>query len=152
MGGAEVWRIAETGYLSGTPKKASEEWPSEWFFIEDVVLSDPIQRGIPEFSTAPLKKRISWRPRSFEEEDNAEIKRLVSKIKILAHSGLSIVEVMAILITRCVQPLQSRGLPMWHYNGEDDASRCRRKGPANFDALAATLDDLFKGEKEGFAP
>jgi len=29
VGGAEVWRIVKTGYLSGTPKKASEEWPSK---------------------------------------------------------------------------------------------------------------------------
>ena len=40
VGGAEVWRIARTGYLSGTPKKAPEEWPSEWFYIEDVALPD----------------------------------------------------------------------------------------------------------------
>ena len=53
---------------------------------------------------------------------------------------------------RGVQPLQYRGKPMWHFNGEDDAtSRCRHKGPANFAALAATLADLFKGEKEDFA-
>ena len=39
---------------------------------------------------------------------------------------------------------------MWHYNGEDDASRCGRKGPDNFAALAAMLADLFKGEKEDF--
>ena len=25
VGGAEIWRIAGTGYLSGTPKKASED-------------------------------------------------------------------------------------------------------------------------------
>ena len=131
MGGAKVWRVAGTGYLSGTPKKASEEWPSEWFYIEEVVLPDPIRRGLPDFFSAPLKKRTSWRPRSLEEEDSAEIKKLMSKIKILAQSGLSIIEVMAISITRGVQPLQSRGLPMWHYNGEDDASRCGRKGPDN---------------------
>ena len=29
VGGAKIWRIVGTGYLSGTPKKASEEWPSE---------------------------------------------------------------------------------------------------------------------------
>ena len=29
VGGAKVWRIARTRYLSGTPKKASEEWSSE---------------------------------------------------------------------------------------------------------------------------
>ena len=64
---------------------ASEEWPSEWFYIEDVVLPDPIRWGLPEFSNASLKKRTSWRPRSLEEEDSAEIKKLMSKIKILAH-------------------------------------------------------------------
>ena len=42
VGGAEVWRIAGTGYLFGSPKKALEEWPLEWFYIEDVVLPDPI--------------------------------------------------------------------------------------------------------------
>ena len=40
---------------------------------------------------------------------------------------------------------------MWHYNGEDDASCCGRKGMANFAALATTLADLFKGKKEDFA-
>ena len=74
----------------------------------------------------------------------------MSRIKALAQSGLSIIEVMAISITRGVQPLQSRGLPMWHYNGEDDASCCGHKGPDNFAALAAMLADLFKGEKEDF--
>ena len=28
VGGVEVWRIAEARYLSGTLKKAPEEWPS----------------------------------------------------------------------------------------------------------------------------
>ena len=83
-----MWRIAGTGYLSGTPKKASEEWPSKWFYIDDVALPDPVRMGLPEFSSAPLKKRHSWRPRSLEEEDSAEISLLLGKIKMLAQSGL----------------------------------------------------------------
>ena len=122
--------------------------PSEWFYIEDVVLPDPIRRGLPMFSNASLMKRHSWHPRSLEEEDRAEVQMLMDKIKTLAKSGLSIIEVMVISITQGVQRLQSIGLPMWHYNGEDDASRCRRKGPDDFAALAAMLADLFKGEKE----
>ena len=59
VGGAEVWRIAGTGYLCGTPKKASGGGPSGWCYIKDVVLPDPIRRGLPEFSTAPFKKRTS---------------------------------------------------------------------------------------------
>ena len=57
VGGAEIWRIADTGYLSGTPKKSPEDWPSEWFYMEDVPLPDPVLRGLPEFNNAPLKKR-----------------------------------------------------------------------------------------------
>ena len=94
VGGAEVWRIAETGYLSGTPKKASEDWPPEWFYIKDIALPDPVRRGLPEFSSVPLKKRHSWRPRSLEEEDSAEVHQLMSKIETLTQSELSIVEVM----------------------------------------------------------
>ena len=59
VGCAEIWRIAGTGYLSGTPKKASEDWPSEWFYMEDAPLPDPVRIGHPEFSNAPLKKRLS---------------------------------------------------------------------------------------------
>ena len=106
--------------------------------------------GLPEFSGAPLKKRHSWCPRSLEEEDSAEVCQLMGKIKTLAQSGLSIVEVMATSIARGVQPLQYRGLPMWHYNGEDDASHCGRKGPDTPAALAQILAELFKGEKEDF--
>ena len=93
-------RIAETGYLSDTPKKASKEWTSEWFYIDDVALPDPVRMGLPEFSSAPLKKRHSWRPRSLEEEDSTEISMLLGKIKMLAQSGLSIIEVMAVSISR----------------------------------------------------
>ena len=74
----------------------------------------------------------------------------MGNIKMLAQSGLSIVKVMAISITRGVQPLQYRGLPMWHYNGEDDASRYGQKGPKTPTALAKILAELYTGEKEEF--
>ena len=39
---------------------------------------------------------------------------------------------------------------MWHYNGEDDASRYGRKGPKTPAALVKILAELYKGEKEEF--
>ena len=39
---------------------------------------------------------------------------------------------------------------MWHYNGEDDASFCGRKGPDTPAALAKILAELYKGELEEF--
>ena len=80
MGGAEIWRISETGYLSGTPKKTSEDWPSEWFYMEDVPLPDPIRMGLPEFTNAPLKKRYNWRPWSSLEDDDMDVLYLMSRI------------------------------------------------------------------------
>ena len=62
VGGAEIWRIAGTGYLSGTSKMASKEWASEWFYIEDVPLFDPTRKGLPEYLSAPLRKELKWRP------------------------------------------------------------------------------------------
>ena len=150
MGRAEIWRIVRAGYLSGTPKKTSEDWPSEWFYMEDIPLPDPIRMGLPEFDNAPLKKRRSWRPRSPQEEDNGEVLYLMGRIKMLAQSGLTIIEVMSICIMRGVQPLQYRGQPMWHFNGVDDATRCGHKGPDSVAALAKILSDLYKGEEEEF--
>ena len=57
---------------------------------------------------------------------------------------------MAIAIKRCIEPLQSRVTPLWCYNGEDDASRYRCKGPNTSAELAVILADLYKGEKEDF--
>jgi len=145
-----VWCIAGTGYLSGTPKKAPDEWPSEWFYIDDVALPDPVCMSLPEFSNDPLKKCHSWHPWSLEEEDSAEISLLLGKIRTLSQSGLSMVEVMATSIARGVQPLQNRGLPIWHYNGQDDTSCYGRKGPKTPAALAKILSEMYKGEKEEF--
>ena len=148
MGGAKVWRITETGYVSGTPKKAPDNWASEWFYIDDAPLPDPVRTGLPKFSNSPSRARLSWRPRGPQEEDSREIHFLMSRIKLLAKSGLTIVEVMAICIMRAVQLLQYRGKPMWHYNGEDDATCSGCKGPDPATALARILFDLYKGEEE----
>ena len=74
----------------------------------------------------------------------------MGRIKTLAKSGLTIIEVMSICIMRGVQPLQYRGHPMWHFNRKDDATRCGRKGPDSVAALAKILSDLYKGEEEEF--
>ena len=39
---------------------------------------------------------------------------------------------------------------MWHFNGEDDATRYGCKGPDSATALAKILSDLYKGEEEEF--
>ena len=40
--------------------------------------------------------------------------------------------------------------PLWCFNGEDDATRCGRKGPDNAAALAKILFRLFNREEQEF--
>ena len=74
----------------------------------------------------------------------------MGQIRLLAHSGLTMIGVMAACIMRGVQPLQYRGHPMWDFNGEDDATRYGRKGPDSAAALLKILSTLYKGEEEEF--
>ena len=136
--------------LPGTPKKASEDWPLEWFYMEDAPLPDPVRIGLPEFSNAPLKKHLSWRPRSPQRENDRSVQYLMGRIKLLAHSGLTMIGVMAMCIVRGVQPLQYRGHPMWDFNREDDTTRHGRKGLGSGDDLVKILSGFYKGEKEDF--
>ena len=39
---------------------------------------------------------------------------------------------------------------MWYFNGEDDATRCGRKGPGSIADLMKILSALYKGEEEEF--
>jgi hypothetical protein len=135
----------------GTPKKDSDEWTPEWFYIKDVPLLEPIRRGLPEYSDAPLKKWFNWRPKNSSQEESAEVQCLAAKVRLLTHSKLTIIDVMAATIARCVQPLQQRMHPLWCYNGTSDVTRYKRKGPDNQAAMAAMLANLFKGEEEEFA-
>ncbi len=74
----------------------------------------------------------------------------MSRIRLLAHSGLTMIGIMATCIMRGVQPLQYRGHPMWDFNGEDDATRHGRRGPGSAADLAKILSGLYKGEEEDF--
>ena len=74
----------------------------------------------------------------------------MGRIRLLAHSGLTMIGVLAECILRGVQPLQYRGHPMWDFNREDDATRYGRKGPDSAAALTKTLSALYKGEEEEF--
>ena len=39
---------------------------------------------------------------------------------------------------------------MWVFNGEDDATRCGRKGPDSAATLTKILSTLYNGEEEEF--
>ena len=74
----------------------------------------------------------------------------MGQIRLLAHSGLTMIGVMAECIMRGVQLIQYRSHPMWDFNGEDDASRYGRKGPDSAVALLMILSTLYKGQEEEF--
>jgi hypothetical protein len=112
---------------------------------------DPARRGLPEFSLSPPKKRFNWHPKSPLQEEDAEVTCLVAQVKCLAHNGMTIVDLMAVFIAWCVQPLQQRVHPLWRYNDTNDSTRAVKKELADQKAMAAVLADLFKGVEKDFA-
>ena len=67
----------------------------------------------------------------------------MGRIRLLAHSGLTMIGVMA----TCILHIQYRGHPMWDFNGEDDATRHGRKGPGSAADLVKILSGLYKGRR-----
>ena len=120
-------------------------------FIEDVPLPDPVRIGLPEFDSAPLKKRLSWRPWSPQRESVKDVLYLMGRIRLLAHSGLTMIGVMAACIMRGVQPLQYRGHPMWDFNGEDDATHYGRKGLDSTADLTKTCSLCTREKRRNFS-
>ena len=146
-GGAEVCRIAGSGYLIGTPKEDIETWQGEWFYISDVPLEGPPRQGLPPFSLTPPTKRYNWRPRTQSRDGGSVVARLAAQVTCLAHNKLTLINVMAVAIARGIQPLQQRVHPMWEYNGTDDSTRAIRCGFEDRQALGLALETMFKGEK-----
>ena len=108
------------------------------FYIDDVPLPDPIRVGLPEFNSAPLKKRLSWRPRSSQRESDREVLHLMGRIQTLAKynvggvaTSISWTPYVALQWRRRCHPLRSE-----------------RSGLTT--ALAKILSDLYKGEEEEF--
>jgi hypothetical protein len=151
VGGAEVCRIAGTGYQPGTPKGDVKTWATEWFYIAFVPLYGPARPGLPVFPHTPPKKRFNWRPSNPSQDDVAEVARLAAQVTCLADNRLTIINVMAIAILRGVQPLQQRTHPLWRYNGIDDATQSMKKGFKDQAATTAALAGIYKGEKDDFA-
>jgi hypothetical protein len=81
VGAAEVCHIDGTDYPSGTPREDTDIWLSEWFYIEDVPLLDPVRPRLPPFSSEPPKKHYCWRPRSAVQEDDADTVKLAAQVK-----------------------------------------------------------------------
>lgn len=57
---------------------------------------------------------------------------------------------MVVAIGRGVQLLQQRTHPLWRYNRSNDTTQAIREGFKNQAALTATLEVIYKGEKEDF--
>ena len=74
--------------------------------------ADPVRIGLPEFSNAPLKKRLSWCPRSPQLEEDKSVHYLMGRIRLLAHAGLTMIEVMATCIMRGGAATAIQGPPL----------------------------------------
>lgn len=122
-----ICREAGSGYFDGSPEDMDENWQEEWFYLLDAPLTDPPQVGlVTPFSPAPPKKWYSWHPLMRSEIHSPSVIRLADQVTQLRHGYLTLPSVMAVALSRGIQPLQQWVHPMWEFNGASDSTRAIR--------------------------
>ena len=108
-------------------------WKSRWFYAKDSV-SDSNEPLVN--MDARVAQRASWK-NVLTLEENAQTDEYITRIGELKDVGLTGVQLPSIFLKRRVQPLRTRNVFMWEYQGTEDTSRLR-------------LDELSSTELETF--
>ena len=55
--------------------------------------------------------------------EKVEVNMLVDRVVQLVRDGVTGMDLLEVLLGRCIQPLQARDHPMWMYSGIEDSTR-----------------------------
>ena len=114
--------------------------------MDDVPLHDLVRPGLPTFSSEAPKNCFSLRPQSTTQEDDADVARLMARVKLLSGIDLTIVDVMVIAINPRIQPLRQCQHLLCMYKGTNNATQSIRKCFKDQMAFGIVLAGLYQGE------
>ena len=107
-------------WLPGKFIETIKQWQEEWFYMADVPSGD--KEGVPTFSAAPLKRLHSWTAKNIDWGKKEEVEVLQDRVKFLIDEGVTLVDVIHVMLHRRVQPLQARASPLWRYEPNSEVS------------------------------
>ena len=121
-------------YFSSSLNESMKNWQNSWFYCK----VEPGTRTLPPYSDIRLSHSTGWNPRLTTAEKEQTIP-LMQEIVRQKKNGLDAMELIALYVTRRIQPLQARARGMWAYTGTDDDTRYN-----NTVVLQAEFEQIMK--------
>jgi hypothetical protein len=125
LGGVVLSVQSESHYLEFNMAALVQGWRQKWFHIKDQKATSSDIYGIAPFDAKQsLTKLTTWdSPPSEAEFKNIQpLLTSIQRLKSAAGGGLIGTQLMAFLLQRRIQPLQSRTSKLWSYSGSTDSS------------------------------
>ena len=101
-----------------------KNWQNSWFYCK--VDTAPGARTLPPYSEARLADTRGWNPRLTNLEKQ-QVQPMMEEIVNMKRKGLDAMDLIALFVSRRVQPLQARVRRMWEYTGLEDPTRLSKK-------------------------
>lgn len=103
-----ISKIPKVTWPKGTFIETMKLWQQEWFYLAD-------NKEGPVFSAEPPKRLVSWTNKNIAGVNEEEVKVLQGHIKAMVDSGVTLTDVVHVMLLRHALPLQIRATPMWRY-------------------------------------
>src|ERR1041384_1542377 len=107
-------------YFTSSIPDSMKNWQNSWFYCK--VDTTPSTRTLPPYSDVRLSDSRGWNPRLTASEKE-QVLPLMREVVRLKKPGLDAMDLIALFVSRRIQPLQARTRKMWEYTGIDDDTR-----------------------------
>src|SRR3954471_8224030 len=109
-----------TRYFASSLPDSVKNWQNSWFYCK--VDTVPGTRTLPPYSDVRLTDSRGWNPRLVASEKHWVLPLMREVVK-MKKAGLDAMDLIALFVSRRIQPLQARARRMWEYTGIDDNTR-----------------------------
>ena len=131
-------------YFPSSLPDSLKNWQNNWFYCR--VDTAPGTRTLPPYSDVRLTDSRGWNPRLTAAEKQLVLP-LMREVVNMKKSGLDAMDLIALFVSRRVQPLQARVRRMWEYSGLEDPTRLssRPMNQQEFDQIMKIITSVTYG-------
>ncbi|KAM0842203.1 hypothetical protein ACQ4PT_058512 [Festuca glaucescens] len=125
VGGAIISTKSPSGYFDLRMRDSVQDWRKKWFYVKDEPAAGQTYGLAPFDAAAEVKKLKSWDIplTTVELEETEPMMQKIQALQSTVGKELSGLQLMALFMRMCIQPLQDRAHQMWNYVGSADETR-----------------------------
>jgi hypothetical protein len=143
-GGLFLAKRQSIQYFSSSLPDSVKNWQNSWFYCKVDTTSGV--RTLPPYSDVRLSDSRGWNPRLVAAEKQ-QVLPLMREIVSMKKRGADAMDLIALFISRRIQPLQARARKMWEYSGLEDSARYNNKAMSQkeFEQLMKIITSVTHG-------